>query len=151
MKEFTSFEAFALHLAKVSASLPGHLYQVVDESALMIDQAAKAEIGTYQRDNMGPFDEWLELVPDTKKDRVRKGYTENDPLLRSGEMKRSIEHQTKGLEAEVGSNSDIMVYQEFGTEKIPPRSVLGLAAFRSEEKIHQLVGDVAMAVLSGHE
>jgi len=72
---------------------------------------------------------WEDLSDATKKDRVRKGFTENDPLLRDGTLRESVSFVVAGNHAEVGSTSEIMVYQENGTRKtgwgkgIPPRPV----------------------------
>ncbi|MFD2271416.1 hypothetical protein ACFS07_10450 [Undibacterium arcticum] len=64
-------------------------------------------------------------------------------MLRSGKLRASISHQIHGLEAVVGSDSDIMVYQELGTEHIPPRAVLGPAAIRNKELILKTLGKAA--------
>ena len=121
----------------------------LDAAAAAIEREAKQEIGTYQRSDMGPYEPWQELAQSTKADRVAQGYTENDPLLRSGELRDSIDRETHGLEAVVGSDSDVMVWQEFGTRTIPPRPVLGLAAVRKHEEVLKIVGDGVMAELVG--
>jgi hypothetical protein len=38
-----------------------------------------------------------------------------------------------------------MVFHEFGTSKMPPRPVLGPAAFRNKLAIQRLVGEAALA------
>ena len=98
---------------------------------------------------MGPFIGWEELHDTTKEERVKLGYTENDPLLRSGELRDSISHETdkSGEIAVVGSTLDKMVYLELGTKYMAPRSVLGLAAWRSRKKIIKIVGGVTVAAL----
>ena len=103
-----------------------------------IEKEAKAEIGHYQRTDTGPFPEWTELAPSTKKDRVSKGFTENDPLLRTGELRDSIAHEVRGTSVAIGSDLDIAVYQEMGTATIPPRPFLRIAAFRSKKWLGQL-------------
>lgn len=144
---FNSFAAFAVHLGKIPFK------QVEKEgleiAAKVIEAAAKKEIGTYQRDDVGPFDPWKELADSTKADRLRQGYTENDPLLRSGAMRDSISHyiDPNGHDAYVGSPSQILVWQEYGTDRIPPRSVLGIAAFRNKDLIKKLVGTLALSSL----
>ena len=49
-----------------------------------------------------------------------------------------------------GSNSEIAVFQELGTSRIPPRSFLISSAIASEDKIHRMVGASAVAALSGY-
>uniref|UniRef100_UPI0021759C98 HK97-gp10 family putative phage morphogenesis protein n=1 Tax=Bacillus thuringiensis TaxID=1428 RepID=UPI0021759C98 len=81
-----------------------------------------------------------------KKDRGEKGYTPNDPLLRSGEMRDGIGHTVDGLEVAIGSDSEKMVYHEFGTSRMPPRPVLGPAAEHHRDRI---VNELGAAVIAG--
>lgn len=104
------------------------------KAAKIIEKAAKDEFGEYQP-KVGSFNEWAELAESTKEDRLKKGFIENDLLLRTGQLRDSIEHEVKGLEAVIGSKDEVMVYQEFGTSKIPPRPVLGPATYRNKDKI----------------
>src|SRR5205814_4154762 len=99
-----------------------------------IEATAKAELGTYQG-AVGPFDAWAPLAEATQQDRVAKGFTPDDPLLRSGELRDSISHQVEGLTAVAGSTSDVMVYQELGTPEIPPRAVMGPAGMSNRAVI----------------
>ena len=55
----------------------------------------------------------------------------------------------KTLEAQVGSNSDIAVYQELGTARIPPRSFLGGAMSDELTKIKKIIGETMFGVLIG--
>lgn len=136
-KEFQDIESFLLHLTSVSLAIEHVEEKVLEKAAVIIETDAKNQIGHYQSD-VGPFNGWPELADSTKKDRVAKGFTENDPLERTGELRDSIGHEVAGKEAAVGSTSDIMVYQELGTPTIPPRPVLGPAAFKNKEKIEKL-------------
>jgi phage gpG-like protein len=131
-------------------AIPAAASVALDAAAAVIESEAKAEIGTYQRSDMGPFQPWAELKDATKLDRVRLGFTPNDPLLRTGDLRNSISREVHGIEAVVGSDSDVMVYQELGTRTIPPRSVLGLAASRKTQDVLKLVGEsVQIAFLGG--
>ena len=131
-------------------AIPAAASIALDAAAASIEREAKAEIGTYQRSDMGPFQPWAELKDATKQERVRLGFTENDPLLRTGELRDSISRKVHGLDAVIGSDSDVMVYQELGTRTIPPRSVLGLAASRKTQDVLELFGEsVEVAFLGG--
>ena len=136
---------FAEHLLLASAKEVLALHTGLEKCAQAIENTAKAELGTYQPET-GPFQDWAELTDATKEDRMQQGYTENDPLLRSGELRDSIQHETGSLEAVIGSTSPVMAYQEFGTGTIPPRPVLGPAAFRNKGKIQGILG---AAMISG--
>jgi HK97 gp10 family phage protein len=144
--EFSSMAHFADHLLTAAVKEVLVLHEGLEKCAALIEKTAKAELGTYQPQT-GPFQDWAELTDATKTDRVQQGYTENDPLLRSGELRDSISHETGGLEAVIGSTSPVMAIQEFGTSTIPPRPVLGPAAFRNKEKIQRILGAAALSGL----
>jgi hypothetical protein len=95
---------------------------------------------------------WLRapLAESTIRDKAAHGYKTPAPLLRSGEMRDSIEYVVHGDEGCVGSNSDVAVFQELGTSRIPPRSFLVSAAISNEDKIHRRAGASAVAALSGY-
>ena len=138
MREFKSFAAFARHLSSVGARAAPAMAKAATAAAVAIEREAKNEIGTYQ-DGADPFAAWPELADSTKRDRVAKGFTENDPGLRTGAMRDSIEHTVEGTQAFVGSNDDHLVWFEQGTRTQPPRSVLGLAAVNSQPAIEAAI------------
>jgi phage gpG-like protein len=109
--------------------------------ARMIEASAKSEFGHYQP-SVGPHPAWAELADATKQQRVALGYSENDPLLRSGELRESISHEVFGLEAAIGSTSEVMLYQELGSKdgSLPARPVLGPAAFVNKERVQAILG-----------
>lgn len=148
MKTFTP-GGFAAQLARVAAELPVVEAVALNAAATVIEHAAKEEIGTYQRSAMGPFDEWAELAESTKADRVHQGFTENDPGLRTGEMRDSISHVVRGREAEIGSDDQNLVWFEMGTTKQPPRSVLGVAAHRNADRVVNLIGRAITSHIAG--
>lgn len=112
--------------------------------AKLVERSAKAKFGDYQP-SVGSFQAWAPLADSTKEERVRLGFTPDDPLFRSGGLKMSIGHEVWGLEAAVGSTSEIMVYQELGTATIPARPVLGPAAFESQRMAQMILGNVVRA------
>ncbi|CAJ0705821.1 HK97 gp10 family phage protein [Ralstonia holmesii] len=148
MKEFGDLASFAAHLVLAEVTAHKALEKGLDKAAAHIEHAAKDKIGEYQAAN-GMHEAWPELAESTKEDRVRKGFTENDPLLRTGDLRDSISHETHGLEAAIGSTSDIAVYQELGTDKIPPRPFLGAAAYESIDEVKKLVGGAVITGIVG--
>lgn len=139
MKEFDSFGKFALHLLELEVGTAVALQAATEAIGAHVEKVARSEFGTYQQAT-GPFPAWEELAESTKDDRVRQGYTENDPLLRAGDLQDSISHGSEPLEAVIGSDDPVMVFHEFGTSKMPMRPVLGPAAHRSKDKIEEIVG-----------
>jgi hypothetical protein len=81
------------------------------------------------------------------------GYSPPDyePLLRSGQMRDSIEGVADGLTGIIGSADKVMLYQEMGTANalypIPPRPVLALALMNSVPDIVDGCGEVAVKIL----
>src|SRR3954469_19854677 len=104
MKEFHSLGAFQEHMLKQALAEGVALRNGLSKAAKIVQDEARAEVGHYQ-EGVGDFIAWPELADATKEDRLRKGYTENDPLLRSGELRDSIEvaMSVSGLEAQIGS------------------------------------------------
>ncbi len=134
MKEFKEIGHFIAHLTEMAAAETLALHDGLKKCAVAVERTAKAEIGHYQ-DEAGYFPGWVELAEATKADRLRQGYSENDPLLRSGDLRDSISHEIAWLDASIGSTSDIIVYQELGPNNILP--VLGPAAIRNRELIEK--------------
>jgi hypothetical protein len=141
MPDFASLESLADHFAKLSDAMDEQQEENLKRAAEMIRDEAKRVIGTYDYG-------WRELAPATIADRVRQGYAPDQPLLRSGAMRESIEYTIiePGKEAEIGSNDPIAVFQELGTATIPPRSFLLAAALHELPRIQELAGQQAVKV-----
>ncbi|MET3815450.1 phage gpG-like protein [Pantoea sp. UYEF8] len=127
--------------AKIAAELELGFHAIVKE----IEETAKEEIGVYQP-AVGPFETWAPLAASTKAERVRLGYTEDEPLLRSGQLRDSIESEVAGLAAIVGTKSELGLWQEVGTDRIPPRPFVGPAYVR---KIDPLMESIYVVISRG--
>ena len=125
-------------------------HHALEKAAVIVEKRAKTRVGDYQ-EQAGPFVAWPELAESTKSDRLRKGFTEDDPGLRTGAMRDSIGHTVLDGEAHVGSDDDHMVYFELGTTHQPPRSVLGGAVVESMDRIIEAIGESAVAALVGEK
>ena len=123
-------EAFVRFLEERQAALPSAQDAGLHAAGARFEQAAKAELGEYQREDMGPLPAWAELADATKVERLRAGYTENEPGRASGAMQESVGHSVEGDEIVVGSNDPHARYFENGTMKQPPRPFLSLALWR---------------------
>lgn len=150
MIEFGSLGDLAHHLMSETVGGLKNTQHGLKAAAELLERQAKAEFGTYQQ-AIGPFDAWAELADATKADRVARGFTENDPLLRSGELRDGIKHEVEDWEATIGSEDPVMLFQELGTENMPPRPVLGTALWLNIDKIQQLVGFAAASGFVGGE
>ena len=144
----TLLDAF-LHFTLAEAAMLNELNHELEKAAVKVEKTAKAKLGHYQEAS-GTFNAWAELADSTKKERVAQGYTENDPLLRSGNLKDSITHETNHLEAIIGTNIDYAIDMEAGSKKSPPRPFLAPALFENVETIKEIVGSATMGVMLGN-
>jgi phage gpG-like protein len=154
MKQFSSLLQFSEHLMKAATVEILAISKGLEVSAKAIQAEAKNEIGHLQS-AVGPFPEWEELADSTKAEKERLGYVFNkdyNPLLRTGELIRdSIEYEVnmESLEAIIGSKEPVAAFQEFGTDRIPPRPFIGRAAFILGPKIAKIFGDATMIGIAG--
>ena len=156
MKEFRDIGQFVAFLSRIPAAVAEAEKKGLGAAGAMIEAEAKAEIGHYQ-EAAGPLPAWAELADSTKADRVKQGFSANDPLLRTGALRDSISHEVDGKRVVVGSDSDIAVYQELGTmwsaetgaSVIPPRSFLGGAMFRKAEDAAKVLGLAVANAVAG--
>ena len=107
------------------------------EAAILARGVVAAEIASRARARIGDPEKLPpELAESTQEERVRKGYSADEPLLRTGELRDSIswEHRSP-ISTVVGSTSEIAVYQELGTVRIPPRPFLGSTITEDEKEL----------------
>ena len=152
MRQFNGMASFAEHLLTLMAAEEIASRAALGKCARLVEKTAKDKIGEYQ-EQTGPFIAWPELAESTKADRVAHGFTEDEPLLRTGDMRDSISHviSTSGLEAQIGSNDDKAVWQELGTQHIPPRSFLGGAVSDKLPEIKEILAGSLVAALVGEK
>lgn len=150
MKEFSSLGEFGLHLLTLQLTEELALHKGLKRVADLVEATAKEEIGTYQP-SVGPFGAWEKLTDSTEDEKSRLGYPLEAPLLRTGKTRDSISNIVDGLEAVIGSEEDILLWQELGTSTIPPRPVLGPAVVQNKKKIERILGDASAVGLIGGE
>lgn len=138
-------DMFAREIAQSSAAIAIGLESQFKLIVKGIEETAKEELGIYQP-AVGSFDAWAPLAGSTMAGRESAGYTANEPLLRSGELRDTIESEVIGLAAIVGTKSAIGFWQEVGTDRIPPRPFIGPAYVR---KIDPLMDAIGLALTTG--
>ncbi|MFG1388807.1 phage virion morphogenesis protein [Xanthobacter versatilis] len=144
MADFT-LPGFASFLGTMAMNMKTAEHEGLEKGCQIIEAEAKRVIGTYDYG-------WKQLADVTKRDRVANGFPENEPLLRTGEMRDSIEHTVGKDEAQVGSNNDKALWQELGTSRgIPPRSFLGEAAARKAQEVVEAIGQSVVAHIAGRK
>jgi hypothetical protein len=142
MKLLTLLEAVA-EFEAVGRDLEALGPHVIERACKIVQAKAKAAIGK-------EHEMWPPLAESTIADKQHHGFPTPKPLLRTGELRDSIEYQVHGNEGAVGSDSPIAVYQELGTSRIPPRSFLVSSAIASEDRIHRMAAAATIGALSGH-
>jgi hypothetical protein len=152
-KEFKTLDAFAKHLSTLAKDYKKYEAKAANSLGEILHLEAKDKIGHLQ-DGAGPFKDWKELAESTKADKERLGYVFNheyNPLYRTGELKDSISHVFNIVTRQLylGSTDEIMVYQEFGTKYIPPRSVIGLTMYQGAADIKYTMSSMLVSWVSG--
>ena len=146
--ELGSVFELAVRLAEAAVAVEVAAHHGLERAAKLIERDAKSQLGHYQ-DAVGPFPDWAPLAQSTEEEKARLGFPLEAPLLRTGALGESIQHEVSGLEAVVGSKSDVAAYQEFGTKYIPPRPFIGPAAFKNKDKIQRILGAAVVQGLVG--
>lgn len=141
-------------LRGVQQRIPAEMERVV--TAVTVDAArrARAYIGQERP-------EWPPLADSTVEDKRALGYTGHisptDPLLRTGEMRDSIEGQVDGLVGVIGSNDKKALWQECGAHRtgrnrageLPPRPFIGLGMQHAAAESEALMLDAAARAFEG--
>ena len=143
MTKFFDLLGFVAELPAIERDLHAAGPKIIERACQIVQKKAKAAIGK-------DHEMWPDLAPSTIADKKAHGYGTPKPLLRTGELRDSIEYVANGHEGAVGSNLEIAVFQELGTRHIPPRSFLVSSAISSEDRIHRMAAATAMAALSGY-
>lgn len=142
--QLTSFGAMARHLARDATRFYDRLQYVLTVAVRDLDRTARKEYGVYQP-SVDQFPAWAELADATKADRVRQGFTENDPLLRSGALRDASKWEVHGLDGVAGNTDKRAFWHEFGTVNMPARPVYGPALARRMNFIASVLGDAIIA------
>jgi len=147
MKTFNSFASFATHLQVLAIETKLVKHAVLEAAAEEVQDTAKGMIGFYHDDP-----HWEALSPEYEAAKVRAGFEPDAPLLRTGEMRESIRYvvATDGSMAVVGSDDQKMVWHELGTDKMPPRPVMGPAGIHGAPRVAHIASSMVTSWLSGH-
>jgi phage gpG-like protein len=144
----SSFGELAAKLMTAEADMKLAQEAAVEKACQMVEKWAKKAIGQYL-----PGYNWAQLKEATQEERVRLGYSANEPLLRTGELRDSIGHFVEREGAEVigyvGTNDPVAKYHEYGTSRMPPRSFLGASMMAQERAIVEMTGHLFAAAMQG--
>jgi phage gpG-like protein len=142
MPKVFSLLGFIAELPAIERDLHASGPKIIERACQIVQKKAKAAIGK-------EHEMWAPLAESTIADKAKHGFATPKPLLRTGELRDSIQYTVNGNEGAVGSDLDRAVWQELGTSRIPPRSFLVSSAIASEDKIHRMAAATTIAALSG--
>jgi hypothetical protein len=142
MKTFSILE-FVAQIPAIERDIQASGPMIVERACQIVQKKAKAAIGK-------EHEMWAPLAASTIADKQAHGFPTPKPLLRTGELRDSIEYTVHGNEGCVGTDNKAAPFLEFGTSKMPPRSFLVSSAISSEPKIHRLAAATTLAALAGH-
>lgn len=156
VRQFKTIEGFIGHLATRGNAVDVAVHRGVEEGAALIERDTKEQIGHYL-DGPEPGLPTAPLADNTIDERIRLGFTPDDPGLRTGDMRESygvrISEAGPVVHASIGSDDIKAVVFELGRMEQknyqPPRPELSVAAFRNEHKIVRRIGALAVRAMCG--
>jgi hypothetical protein len=161
MREYSTFAGLARHFEKLAGFGAEVTEAIAEQGAAAIRDDAKAKLGHYQGPVAG-FNGWAPLSLARKTERVLDGFTANDPLLASGQLRDAISSTLIAGGAAVGvahephhdpdggtsDTGEIALRMELG-DGAPPRPFLGPAAITSKPAVARIAGRALVAWISG--
>lgn len=154
---------FAMVLGRLPSQVAAAQHEAMGWAVDVVKEEAKAVIGegydypaSERPSAYSPDAAWKGLAPATVADRIASGFPADEPLLRTGHLRDSIESRVEqgfrlDVEGVIGSDNEIAVYQELGTGTIPPRPFLGGAAFHKKEEVADILGHAVAATIAGQK
>jgi hypothetical protein len=141
---------FAKVLGRAAETAEVGLVEPTEAVMTTVAAEAKRVIGTYTYG-------WPQLAEATQADRVAGGFSENDPLLRTGDMRASIATKAEpiagGAEGLVYSDQKEALWAELGTtgpgRGQPPRSFLFKSLWLATPLIAKTFGTFAETLFVG--
>jgi len=143
-----SFEAYAAHLRAAAVRCRPLLEATLEAEFVAMGERAKELPGD-------PGDpSWPALAGRTIKDKMDlaaqgKSAPPMNPLLRTGEMKESIEGGAIGLVGIIGAGDPKMAFHEFGTSRMPPRPIFSKILLHELPRLEMVFDQIAVDLLVG--
>ena len=133
------------------AQLADHFRAVAAKAAVAPEVAAERTAPVLLAESVGILGTHAlrDLLPQTQKERERLGYPPNDPLVREGDYRDTIEGGAVGSLAFAGTASPIGAFLEFGTAKMAPFSNFALAKDAALPLAVAIATEVAREVMEG--
>lgn len=139
--EFRDFGEMASHATHVALACDEALHEGLKAVTKKLLKDTRDLFGSYQT-GAGPFGTWQPLAQATKDDRVRQGFSPDDPLQRTGDLRDSFYAKVDRHEGGVGSDEVKALGMELGDpiKSVPARPTVGLAFARNEAELFAETG-----------
>lgn len=164
MRDFSVAE-FCSFLDERMADVAAGFLPTMNAIGEVLQRDAQGRIGHYHA-QVGPFPMWDELADSTKTERLAKGYSDDEPLKREGDLQKSISKEASpwlvlvgvktGIKTDNGKAemADIAMWQEFGASRkgvphIPPRPFLGPALYSTMDATLPMAAAAVLSRLTG--
>jgi HK97 gp10 family phage protein len=131
---------FAGAMAAASVEIDHAMREPIAKGCEKLEKSAKNAMG-----DPGNGFGWPPLKPET----IARKANGDTPLVETGELRDSIEHNSDSKEGYVGTNNEKAVWHEFGTSKIPARPFLGGAVAAVGDEVKELFGVAAQKAIMG--
>ncbi len=147
VREFRTIAEFVAFLGRAEAEVHHAEERGLQEAGKRLVHATQELIGAED-------EAWAALAPFTVAEKTRLGYinriTPTDPLYRTGELRISITYDVALPALTIGTPDEIGYFQEFGTNRIPPRPFIGLTMFRDHHHAANLVAGHIVGAMMGN-
>jgi len=141
MANVLTIPQFVNVLAAATGTFLSAEYAALDHAGGMVEREAERVLGTYDYG-------WPQLAPSTQARRAQAGFSPNEPLLVTHELRDSIHHQVNGtvtrMEVDIGSDNPKAIWHELGTSHHPPRPFLMPALVHEEQAIVHAIGPIVL-------
>lgn len=149
MKKLQSLGELAEILEARAAGAVVATRTALKEGAELVKTEAQAKIGHYQG-AVGDLPAWAPLSPATQADRIAKGYTPDDPLLRTGALRDAIEVRPIGDDEilvgvfdpemeTIAAAMELGYYNVRAQKAVGPRSFIRGTAFEQAVPVGELI------------
>jgi hypothetical protein len=113
------FDGLAEHMRKAAAKLPKAIEKELDTQGALILTEIKAKFGTYQAG-------WPQLAEVTQEQRTKLGFSPNDPLFRSGDLRDAVKAERTDFKLFIGIKDGAVTLEAPGSKPVDAALVLGV-------------------------
>ncbi|WAH39472.1 HK97-gp10 family putative phage morphogenesis protein [Alicyclobacillus dauci] len=151
-----TFDELIVKISAAHVIVDEAIKPALEAASVKVKETAEQKFGHYQ-DSVagGQFPAWAALSTTYLQRKLAAGSSGDDPLIGAPGLRRdggtplseSIQYTVRGLNAYIGTDSEVSEFHEFGTIHAPPRPFLRPALFQSKQQIVKNMGAAVQAAL----